>query len=130
MPLRGFHQPGIHGGIHVIIRIHKADVFTRRRIQPRIARGKGALVFLVNHPDAGVLFSPSAQHVRRIVRGAVVDADDFQVFPGLPDQAFQAFIQIRSNVVAGQNNGNSTIHREIGSIIQFFMGKTSGNHDS
>lgn len=101
MPLRGFHQPGIHGGIHVIIRIHKADVFTRRRIQPRIARGKGAPVFLVNHPDAGVLFSPSAQYGRRIVRGAVVDTDDFQVFPGLPDQAFQAFIQIRSNVVAG-----------------------------
>ena len=58
MPAGLFQQASIHGMFHVVVRIHKADVFPFSCVHPGVARGSLSAVFAVNDPDTAVPLRP------------------------------------------------------------------------
>ena len=110
MPSGLLQQPGIHGMLHIIVRIHKADVLAGSQFHAGIARRGQSAVFPVHHPDAAIPFSPRAENGGRAVHRAVIHADDFNVLQRLAGQAFHAGIQVGSHIITGKNDGNSRAH--------------------
>ena len=106
-------KAGVHFRVHVVVRVRKADVKAPRRIQPRVPCGGNARVLLVQEDDSAVLFLPAEQVRPGIVHGAVIDADDFNVPEGLPNQAVQTVVHISGYIVAGNDDGNVGTHKLI-----------------
>lgn len=68
-----------------------------------VARGAVALVLLVDHLDARVVFGVAAHGSQRIVGAAVVEQDNLQVLVRLPHNAVKALLQVRTGVVNRYN---------------------------
>lgn len=52
-----------------------------------------------------------------LIRGAVVDADNFNVPESLAYQAIQAAVHVGGYIVAGNNDGNIRDHRGVGMCV-------------
>ena len=65
-----------------------------------------AAIFLIKDKDAAVLVGISAYCLERGVFGAVIDADDLDIFEGLSKDAFKRLRQIWLCVINGHHNGD------------------------
>ena len=104
-------KAGIHFRIHVVVRIRKTDIKAAGGIQPCIPCCGDACVPLVQKDDSAVLFFPAQQMCLGLIRGAVIDADNFNVPESLAYQTLQAAVHVCGYIVAGNNDGNIGDHR-------------------
>ena len=109
--LRGRSNQALeHIPFHHVVRIHKADIRSRSRCHAAVPCCGDARVPLVQKDDSAVLFFPAQQMCPGLIRGAVIDADNFYVPESLAYQALQAAVHVSGYIVAGNNDGNGYAH--------------------
>ena len=77
-----------------IVAVYKCDVFSLTEVEPGVPRGRKTCVFLVNDPDAGILFCIFVADGRAPVGRTVVHKDHFQIRIGLCKDAVYTGAQI------------------------------------
>ena len=102
----------IHFRVRIVVRVRKTYVQSPRRIQPRIPCGGNACIGLVQKDDSVILRLPPEQAVPCVVRGTVINADNFYAAKSLPGQAFQSDIYVSGYIIAGNDNGDVRRHKE------------------
>ena len=80
---------------------------------PGFERQRFPLVFRkINHPQARLLLRQRLQHLRGVVRRAVVDGDNFDIFIPLIQRGADGLPGIPSLVEAGDKNGDERLTGE------------------
>ena len=93
-------------GLEEIIRIQKRDDGSGRDCHPRVARGRGTSVFLVDHLDAIIGVGQPAQHLERAISRAVVHSDYLDVTLCLVEQRPHAGLDVILDVVHGHDDAD------------------------
>ena len=110
-----------HDGRDIVVGVGKPDVLSARGIQPGIPGRRHPRIGLVDDADSFVRGFIFPQDVRRSVRGAVIDADDFYVPERLGADGIQAFFHECGYIVARNDNGNEWHgHQERFVFSEFF----------
>ena len=97
--LHGLVQCFIHFRRDIVVGIHKADPCAPCCVQPGVAGGRKPPVFLVDHPDAGILRGGGIAQRRAIIRRAVLHKDQLKVRKGLRQNGINTFWQIAFHIV-------------------------------
>ena len=103
---RECEQVGIHAALDPVVGFEDGNPLAVRLVEPAVAGGAVALVLLVDHHDALVARGVGAHDVKRVVGGAVIQTDNFQVLVRLPLDALERLIEVGSCVVDGDDDGN------------------------
>lgn len=99
-------QVGIHAALDPVVGFEDGNPLAVRLVEPAVTGGAVALVVLVDHHDAFVARGMGAHDVKRVVGGAVIQADDLQVLVRLSLDAVERLIEVGSCVVDGDDDGN------------------------
>ena len=89
-----------HIGLKKVVRIQKGEVFAHGMAQAVVARGAGARIFLADHLDAWILCGQPLQNGGRIIRRAIVDAQNLDILKGLGSHGMQALFQMPLRIVS------------------------------
>ena len=95
---------------HIVVGVHKAEIFAAGGSHAVVAGGGNAAVLLIDDAQEGILALHAAQKGKAPVRGAVVHRDYLEIPEGLPGQRAQAFREIPFRVV---NRNNQANHRSL-----------------
>ncbi|MDU7686749.1 MAG: hypothetical protein E7K14_05435 [Bacillota bacterium] len=95
-----------HVRFRPVIRIQHLNIGSAGQLQSRIPGVGDASVFLVDDLESSVPGCVSVQHGRAFVGRAVVNADGFPVLECLGQQRIQAGLQIRRNVMDGNDDAD------------------------
>ena len=109
--LRRAQERLIHLRLRPVVAVAKADVIAPRRIQPRVARRRYALIFLKrDHTDSAVQRLHLAQNRQRMIRAAVADEDQLDIPQRLRAQRRDARRQKRFRPIDRDDDRNLRIH--------------------
>ena len=84
---------------HIIIAVHKQDIFTFRLLQSQIPRRGNAAVLFCKIPDTGIYIGVFAADRVAAVRGAVVDKQQLIIVEALIYKAVQAAAKRSCSIV-------------------------------
>ena len=77
-----------------------------RLVESAVASGAVTLVVLVDHHDTLVARGVGAHDVKRVISGAVIQADDFEVLVRLSLDALERLVEVGLCVINGDDDGN------------------------
>ena len=101
-----------------VVTIDEAEIFAGSFFETTISGGRLTTIFLVNDFDASILFGVIVGDFTRIVGGAVVDENDFEIFVRLIDERFDTFREIFSGIINWDYDGNFGTHFF---LVSFFV---------
>ena len=96
-----------HVCIHPVVTVHKSHIIRRGGFRPSLPGGGKTAVFLMDHPDPGILFCPGITECPGIVRRTVVHQDDLHILQRLAADAVHTSFQIFFHVVHRYNHTHS-----------------------
>lgn len=108
-PVGECEHVGIHAGLDPVIGLHDGDPSAGCFLQTAVACGPVPFVLLVDHANAVVLSGVRLHGLQRVVRTAIVQADNFKVTMCLRQDAVQALLEVRPRVEDGDDNGDKLV---------------------
>lgn len=105
----GLHE-GVLGaqalGLAHVVGVHAREVTPGRRGAPALESRDDARGILPQHTHTGIAGTPTGEYPRRVVRGAVVDRDDFEIAEPLCLERADGLVEVRRPVTHRQQDGD------------------------
>ena len=99
-------QVGIHAAFDPVVGFEDGNPLAVRLVESAVASGAVTLVVLVDHHDTLVARGVGAHDVKRVISGAVIQADDFEVLVCLSLDALERLVEVGLCVINGDDDGN------------------------
>ena len=103
----------VHAGVHPVVSVHEGDQASGRKLNTRVSCIRQASVFLVKHPDSGILLRQSVTECPASVRGTVVHQQDLQPPVGLGHEGTHAPLHIGFNIIDRNHHGDQFLRRRL-----------------
>ena len=103
----------IHAGFHPVVSVHEGDQASGRDLNTRVPGIRQAAVFLVKHPDSGILLRQRVAERAASVRGTVVHQQDLQPPVGLGHEGTHAPLHVGFNVINRDHHGDQLLRRRL-----------------